>query len=209
MIILFAFCILAYLLGSIPTSVWVSKWFYGIDIRQFGSGNAGTTNTFRVLGTKAAIPVFLFDVFKGFILPFLAHHNINMFPNVNDVFLYPIIVGVFAVLGHIFPIFAEFKGGKGVATLLGMTLGICLIPASFAFVVFIIVFLLFRYVSLGSLTAGIFFPVFVFFFTNYSISLIIFSIVALILLIYTHRTNISRLINGTENKIIFNKTKEV
>ncbi len=201
-------CVLAYLFGSIPTSVWVGKWFYGIDIRKHGSGNAGATNTFRVLGAKAALPVFLFDVLKGFILPFTAHQNIEMFPKLNDNYFFPIIIGLFAVIGHIFPLFAGFKGGKGVATLLGMTLGISTIPSLLSFVVFVLVFSIFRYVSLGSLTAGFFFTIYVLFLTESSISLMIFSIVAFILLVYSHRDNIIRLSKGTENKIIIKKRKE-
>lgn len=205
---LLIYCVFSYLLGSIPTSVWVGKWFYGIDIRNHGSGNAGATNTFRVLGAKAAIPVFLFDVFKGFLLPFLAHQYIHIFPNLSDDFLFPIIIGLFAVIGHIFPVFAGFKGGKGVATLLGTTLGICPIPALLSFVVFIFIFLISKYVSLGSLLSGLFFTIFIIFFTEHSTSLLIFSVTAFILLVLTHRSNISRLINGTENKISFKKTKE-
>ncbi|MCX7861551.1 MAG: glycerol-3-phosphate 1-O-acyltransferase PlsY [Bacteroidales bacterium] len=200
---LIVLCVVSYLLGSIPTSVWVGKWFYGIDIREHGSGNAGATNTFRVLGAKAAVPVFLFDVAKGFMMPFVSVYFIESFP--NDPYLYKIIIGIFAVVGHIFPLFANFKGGKGVATLLGMTLGISPLPSLLAFSVFIIVFMIFRYVSLGSLTAAVFFPFFIYFFSNDSLSLWIFAVVAIVLLFYTHRSNIKRLINGTENKISFRK----
>ncbi len=207
MITLIALIIAAYLLGSVPTSVWVGKWFYGIDIRKHGSGNAGATNTFRVLGAKAAIPVFIFDVAKGFIIPFIAHTYSTHLPHTNDAYLFPITVGIFAVFGHIFPIFAGFKGGKGVATLLGMTLGIATLPALCSFGVFIIVFIISRYVSLGSLSAGLLFPLFVILFTDYSTSLMFFSIVAVILLFYTHRSNIQRLAKGTENKIQFRNKK--
>ncbi len=195
MTFLVLFLIASYLLGSIPTSVWMGKIFYGIDIRQHGSGNAGATNTFRVLGAKVAIPVFIFDVFKGFIPPFLTQYYAHLLPQLNDVYLWSIIVGVFAV----------FKGGKGVATLLGMTLGIATIPALCSFGIFILVFIISRYVSLGSLIAGISFPLFVLLFDNYSTSLLIFSIAGSLLLFYTHRTNIKRLLNGTENKITLKK----
>jgi len=198
----------SYLLGSIPTSIWVGKWFYGIDIREHGSGNAGATNTLRVLGAKAAIPVFIFDVFKGFLPVFFAIHYFELYPQVNDKYLFPLLNGIFAVIGHIFPIYANFKGGKGVATLLGLTLAICSIPALLSFIVFIIVFATFRYVSLASLTAGTCFPFFVLLFSNFTPALIIFSILATILLYITHLKNIKRLINGTENKIFFKKTAE-
>ncbi|MGQ9847215.1 MAG: glycerol-3-phosphate 1-O-acyltransferase PlsY [Bacteroidales bacterium] len=205
MIYLLVFLILAYLIGSIPTSVWVGKWFFNIDIRNYGSGNAGATNTLRVLGAKAAIPVFAFDVFKGFLVPFIAHYYYNKLPAINDAYLFPIIIGFSAVVGHIFPIFAGFRGGKGVATLLGMTLGIAIVPACLSLAVFIVILIITKYVSVGSLTAGIIFPLFVFLFEDYTISLIIFSISAEILLFYTHRKNIQRLLNGTENKITFKR----
>lgn len=205
MIYLIVFLILAYLIGSIPTSVWVGKWFYNIDIRNYGSGNAGATNTLRVLGTKAALPVFVFDVFKGFIIPFIAHYYKNELPAINDSYLLTIIIGFIAVLGHIFPLFAGFRGGKGVATLLGMTLGIAIVPALLSLGIFILVLFITKYVSLGSLTAGLMFPIFTFFFEDYTISLMIFSIFATVLLFYTHRKNIQRLLNGTENKTTFKK----
>lgn len=210
MLYLLAFCILAYLLGSIPTSVWIGKWFYNIDIRNYGSGNAGATNTLRILGAKAAFPVFAFDVFKGFLMPFIAHKYNNELPVINDYYLFPIIIGFIAVIGHIFPIFARFRGGKGVATLLGMTLGIAIIPALLCLAIFIIVLLITKYVSVSSLTAGLFFPILTFFIEDYTISLITFSLLAAILLFYTHRKNITRLLNGTESKTSFKKriTKE-
>lgn len=202
---LLIFCILAYLLGSIPTSVWVGKWFYNIDVREHGSKNAGATNTLRVLGLKAAIPVFIFDVFKGFIMPFLAHSFHNDFPHLNDKYLFPVIIGFIAVIGHIFPIFANFKGGKGVATLLGMMLGIATIPSLLSLGIFMIILIITKYVSVGSLTAGFFFPFFIILFENYTHSLLIYSVLATILLFYTHRKNIQRLLNGTESKTTFKK----
>ncbi len=198
MLQLIVLCIFSYLLGSIPTSVWVGKWFYGIDIREYGSGNAGATNTWRVLGPKAAIPVFVFDVFKGFAMPFLSGYLIDTFP--GDTYLYKIVIGFCAVLGHIFPIFASFRGGKGVATLLGMTLGISTIPSLIALGVFIVVFATFRYVSLASLSAAMVYPFAVYFFTEPSTSLYVFSLFALALLFYTHRKNIVRLWKGEEHK---------
>ncbi len=202
---LIIFGVASYLLGSIPTSVWVGKWFYNTDIREYGSKNAGTTNTLRVLGAKAALPVFIFDIFKGFLFPFISHFYLYLFPDTGDAYFFPILIGGCAVIGHIFPLYAGFRGGKGVATLLGMTLGIATIPALLSFAVFIIVFILSRYVSLSSLMAGLFFPLFVLLFEDYSLSLILFSAIAVVLLFYTHRKNIKRLIRKTETKTTFKK----
>lgn len=193
--------IIAYLLGSIPTSVWIGKIFYGIDVREHGSGNAGTTNTFRVLGAKAGIPVFLIDVLKAYV----AVNLVRFFPYLPNTPSYvnlQLLFGIVAVFGHIFPIYVGFKGGKGVASLLGVTLAIVPIPALLAFAVFGVVLLISHYVSLGSMIAGCSFPLFVFFVEQTSIlSLQIFSIVFAVLLIVTHRKNIVRLKNGEESKI--------
>lgn len=193
--------LVSYLLGSIPSSVWIGKCFYGVDVRQEGSGNAGTTNTFRVLGAKAAIPVFLIDVLKAFVaaqlvrfFPYLPHT-----PNYVNLQL---LFGIAAVLGHIFPIYVGFKGGKGVASLLGVTLAIAPISALLALAVFIIVLLISRYVSLGSMIAGCSFPCFVFFIDKTPIfSLQLFSILFAILILVTHKKNIGRLWHGEEKKI--------
>lgn len=193
--------LVAYLLGSIPTSVWIGKIFYGIDVREYGSGNAGTTNTFRVLGKKAGIPVFLIDVLKAYV----AVNLVRFFPYLPNTPPYvnlQLLFGIVAVIGHIFPIYVGFKGGKGVASLLGVTLAIVPIPALLAFAVFGIVLLISHYVSLGSMVAGCSFPFFVFFVEQTSIlSLQIFSIVFAVLLLVTHRKNIIRLKNGEESKI--------
>lgn len=203
MFLIFILFVIAYLLGSIPTSVWVGKWFYGIDIREYGSGNAGATNTFRVLGWKAGLPVFIFDMLKGF-----AAVTLVAFPNIsyssNMFILYQLVFGVAAVLGHIFPIFAQFKGGKGVATLLGVVLALSPIPALMAFLIFVIVLLLFKYVSVGSIIAGISYPIIIWFiFPSNPIALKIAAIIMAVLLIITHRKNIIRLLNGTESKASF------
>lgn len=193
--------LVAYLLGSIPTSVWIGKIFYGIDVREHGSGNAGTTNTFRVLGKKAGIPVFLIDVLKAYV----AVNLVRFFPYLPNTLSYvnlQLLFGIVAVIGHIFPIYVGFKGGKGVASLLGVTLAIVPIPALLAFAVFGIVLLISHYVSLGSMVAGCSFPFFVFFVEQTSIlSLQIFSILFAVLLLVTHRKNIIRLKNGEESKI--------
>jgi len=193
--------VLSYLLGSIPTSVWIGKAFYGIDIREHGSGNAGATNTFRVLGKKAGIPVFAFDVFKSFFasklvifFPYLiagTPHYVNL----------QLLFGISAVIGHIFPIYVGFKGGKDVASLLGLALAIAPIPAFAAFAVFILTLLVTKYVSLSSLMAGFTFPIVIILITKTTIvSLMFFSVLFSVLLVLTHKKNIERLLRKEENK---------
>lgn len=196
----------AYLLGSIPTAVWVGKLFYGIDVREFGSGNAGATNTFRVLGKKAGIPVLIIDILKGLFAVYLSYFSafeIGSHPFIN----LQIALGVSSLLGHIFPVFAGFRGGKGVATLLGIVLGILPGAAFIAIIIFLIVLFAFKYVSLASMSAGLSFPVIVFFlFKELNVTLLLFSLVVAFLLIITHKKNISRLIQKKESKVnLFNK----
>ncbi len=193
--------IAAYLVGSIPTSVWVGKAFFNKDIRDFGSGNAGATNTIRVLGYAAGIPVLLFDIFKAWLPVYLSIHYFKWDAS-GDLLVYlHILVGLAAVIGHIYPIYTSFKGGKGVATLAGMALA--LFPLAFlsSLLTFIVVIAITRYVSLGSIAAAIAFPIFlVFVFQHQSTPLIILGIFASVFLIITHRKNIRKLIKGTENK---------
>ncbi len=197
--------ILAYLIGSIPTAVWVSKWVYGIDIREHGSGNAGATNTFRILGKKAGAGVMFGDMMKGFLavkLSMLSHYTIASEPFVN----LQIFLGLFAVLGHIFPIWAEFRGGKGIATLFGMILSIHPIVAFSLVVVFLLMLFLTRYVSLSSITASIAFPLMILFIFNahaQELSYRLFAIATAFLVVLTHHKNISRLLNGNESKVPF------
>ncbi|MCL2329133.1 MAG: glycerol-3-phosphate 1-O-acyltransferase PlsY [Bacteroidetes bacterium] len=199
----------AYLLGSIPSAVWIGKAFFNTDVREHGSGNAGATNTFRVLGKKAGIPVFIIDLLKAFAATYFL---IRFFPHCPEGDAYvtlQLLFGAAAVVGHIFPVFAQFKGGKGVACLLGVTLAIAPIPALIAFGIFAVVLALFHYVSLGSLCAGLSFPIIILtgIIKPYQLSLQIFSIVVAILLIITHRKNIRRLASGTETKTyLFKKT---
>lgn len=193
--------IISYLLGSIPTSVWVGKRFYKTDIREHGSGNAGATNTIRVLGYYAGIPVLLFDIAKAW-FPVWAVANLMVWHNLTfDLVYIQIAYGLAAVLGHVYPIYIGFKGGKGVATLAGMALG--LFPTAFliSLLTFILVVAITRYVSLGSILAAIVFPLFLFFISDQrSIPLIILGVFASVFIIYTHRLNVKKLINGTENK---------
>jgi len=193
--------IIAYLLGSIPTSVWVSKSAFGIDIREYGSGNAGATNTFRVLGSKWGSFVMLVDVIKGVIatslwvlIPFYAT---NELARTN----FMIALGLVAILGHIFPIWANFRGGKGVATLLGMALAIQPIVALICIGVFLITLLTTRFVSLSSIIAGVAFMVLILFiFNEKETTYRLFAIIVALMLVMTHQKNISRLIKGTESK---------
>lgn len=195
--------IIAYLLGSIPTSVWVGKIFFGVDVREHGSGNAGATNTIRVLGWKAGGPVFIIDVLKGLFAVLLVHFSLFE-TGTNEYYNFQLILGLFALIGHIFPLFAGFKGGKGVATLLGIVIALTPLPALLAFGVFLIVLFIFKYVSLGSMIAGLSYPIMMFiFFPHYSISIKIFSIAMALMLIVTHRKNIKRLMKGEESKASF------
>jgi len=194
--------ILAYIIGSIPTAVWVSKSVFGIDIRDYGSGNAGATNSFRVLGSKWGSFVMLVDVTKGvlatslyILIPF---YLTNELARTN----FMIALGMAAVLGHILPIFANFRGGKGVATLLGMALAIQPMVALLCLVVFLITLLSTRFVSLSSMLAGVAFMVLILFIFNEKETIYrLFAIIVAMMVVVTHQKNITRLIKGTENKV--------
>ncbi|MCU7694337.1 glycerol-3-phosphate 1-O-acyltransferase PlsY [Haoranjiania flava] len=196
--------ILAYLIGSVPSSVWISRHFFGIDIREYGSGNAGATNTFRVLGKKWGTIVMIMDVLKGFLatslfifLPKYVGADAEIM-RVN----FMIGLGLTAVLGHIFPVWANFKGGKGVATLFGMVIAIQPLVAMCCAAVFLLVLFLTRFVSLSSILAGIAFAVFILFIFNVEAqSYKVFSVVVALMIVLTHQKNINRLLQGTENKV--------
>lgn len=201
--------VLAYLLGSIPSAVWISRRYFGVDIRQLGSKNAGATNMLRVFGMQAALPVFAIDSLKGFVAV-TAMGILRLYPSVTDSWIISlkIFAVIVAVLGHIFPIFASFKGGKGVSTLVGAITGIVPQLALLCFAVWLAVFIFTHYVSLASMVAGICFPISVSLFSamhyykfgQISWLFIIFSVVVAVLLIWTHRANIARLRSGTEPK---------
>ena len=198
----FVLVILAYLVGSIPTSVWISKRFFNVDIRDYGSGNAGATNTFRVLGKKWGSFVMAVDILKGVIATSLyiliPHYLTNELHRTN----FMIGLGLAAVIGHVFPIWANFKGGKGVATLFGMALAIQPLAAVLCIAVFLLVLYLTRFVSLSSILAGVAFMVFILFIYNAQEPLYrIFAIIVATMLILTHQKNISRILNGTESKV--------
>jgi glycerol-3-phosphate acyltransferase PlsY len=200
--------ILAYLLGSIPSAVWIGKLFHNIDVREHGSGNAGTTNTIRVLGWATGIPVLLFDIVKGWLaamLPVFFHiadHGSALLTNLQ------IIVGIIAITGHIFPLFAGFRGGKGVATVFGVFLALQPLLTICCMGVFLVVLLITGIVSVSSMIAGIAFPVFLFlFFNTPSVLFKIFSIIICVALVVTHRKNLGRIRRGEEPKLIKFKKK--
>ncbi len=194
--------LLAYLIGSLPTSVWVSKYFFHIDIRDYGSGNAGATNTFRVLGKKWGTFVMIGDMLKGLI----AVKLFLLIPYYNDHELartsLQIGLGLAAVVGHIYPIWADFRGGKGVATLFGLILGISPWSALCCSGVFILVLYLTRFVSLSSILASAAFPVFILVIFNVdNHAYRVFAVGVALLVILTHQKNISRLLKGSESKV--------
>ena len=194
--------IFSYLLGSIPSAIWIGKWFYQKDIREFGSGNAGATNTFRVLGKKAGIPVLVLDILKGFIAVQLAYSPLGITPGSEAFMNLKIILGISAFLGHLFPVFAEFRGGKGVATLLGACLAISWQPTLMSLGVFVILLLTTGYVSLGSIGASLFYPfsVIVIIQTEYP-TMVVYSMLIAFLLLITHQKNIERLFKKQEGRI--------
>ena len=193
--------ILAYLVGSVPTAVLVSKKYFGIDIREHGSGNAGATNTFRILGSRAGTVVMLIDIIKGFLAAKLALFS-NYSWNSEAIINLQVFLGLAAVVGHIFPIWAEFKGGKGIACLFGMILSIQPLVAVSLVLVFVGMLFLTQYVSLSSISASIAFPVFILYiFKEPEVSYRVFAIGTALLVVLTHYKNISRLLNGNENKV--------
>ena len=205
--------IIAYLLGSIPSAVWIGKRYYGVDVREHGSKNAGTTNVLRVLGKRAAIPVFIIDFLKGFVavnIFVLLRYDENI-PSQAWIINLKILAVIVVTLGHIFPVFAGFRGGKGVATILGAVTGIQPNITFLCFAVWVVVLMVWHYVSFASIVAGCAFPILVSIFSggvysrygleHTSISYIIFSFVVALALVWTHRKNIGRILDGTESKI--------
>lgn len=221
MFLLATIIILSYLVGSIPTSIIVTKLARGIDIRNYGSGNAGGTNVMRVLGWKHGLLVIFLDAFKGVLAVVLVarlHYGAIPFENAtpfDDFTLIQIIAGVSAVIGHIWTVFAGFRGGKGIATALGMLLIIVTVDMLVAIGVFIIVVTVSRYVSLGSIIGAIAVPLTLIIrenlfhvdITGYN-TLLPFVIAVSLLIIFTHRKNVIRLFNGEEHKLSFSKNKK-
>lgn len=217
--------ILAYLLGSVPNAVWIGKAFFKVDVREHGSGNAGATNVLRTLGRRAALPVFLLDGLKGYLAVMLSW----FLPAVSDVFAnfsepfinFRILLIIAVVVGHIFPIFAQFRGGKGVATIAGAMVAFAPVPIILSLIVFSVMLLWKHYVSLGSIMGAVTFPLFTILspwvskelhlrealYINDVISptMIIFSFVVAIVLVVMHRKNIERLKSGNESKVFLFK----
>jgi glycerol-3-phosphate acyltransferase PlsY len=202
----FIFSITAYLLGSIPTAVWVGKRFYGLDVREHGSKNAGATNTFRVLGKKPGKIVLAIDILKGLVAVLLPLVVSNAYDE-NTIINFKLLAAVCVILGHVFPLFANFRGGKGVATSLGVIFAIHPPAAGICLAIFLVVFLSFSYVSLGAIVTAISFPLVIHFvFHEPSIPLTIFSIVIGAAVVITHKKNIRRLLKGEESKMrVFKK----
>ena len=194
--------LLAYFIGSIPSAIWVSKWFFGVDVRDYGSNNAGATNTFRVIGRVAGFTVLFFDILKGWVSVKILTSLILYEPQSSEFINMQLVVGITAVLGHVFPIYEKFQGGKGVATLMGIILAINFSAAIGCVVIFLLIFNFTSYVSLGAIVAAIFFPIITIFIIRVeSISVVYFSIFISILVILTHKPNIYRLLNKDENKM--------
>ena len=203
------FILIAYLLGSFPSAILIGKIFYKIDVREFGSGNAGATNTFRVLGKKAGLPVLFLDVLKGFLsVNLIAFLDLIPF-SIDGIFELQLTFGIAAVIGHLFPVFTGFRGGKGIATLLGILIGIHPAAAICSSLVFIIIFLIFKFVSLASIIASLSFPILIYLLSDSTPnSLIIFSIFVPVLSLITHQKNIERLVRGEETKAKILKKKK-
>ena len=204
------FVLLSYLTGAFPSAVCVGKIFYNMDVREFGSGNAGATNTFRILGKKAGIPVLIMDIFKGWLavyyVNFLSNSLLLEQASAEIFFETKLAFGISAVIGHLFPVYTGFRGGKGIATMLGLLIGLQPEAALYSFLVFLFIFLITRYVSLASIIASFVFPVIIIFFlASDNSSLKLFSVFVPVLSLITHQKNIERLIRGEETKVTFDK----
>lgn len=234
MLTLFVIIAASYVIGSIPTSIMAGRVLRGIDIRKFGSGNAGGTNAFRVLGWKTGLLVTLIDIIKGVVaavsvVAFFRHHPIGAFPDMNEVAL-RLVAGMSAVIGHVFTVFAGFRGGKGVSTAAGMLIGIAPVSMLIVIGVFLLTIYVSRYVSVASMFAAVAFPLiiairkYIFelgggldyyvrlfglnvfsFHDSLDYHLLIFGLLVALGILYTHRANIRRLLSGTENRLTFGK----
>lgn len=200
--------IFAYMIGSVPSAVWVGRTFYGIDVREYGSGNAGATNTFRVLGVKAGIPVMLMDIGKGWLAVQLSLVMGGYLPGTQQMINFKLALGICALIGHIFPVYVGFRGGKGVATLLGILFAVHPEAALICTGIWVTTLLISNYVSLSSMIAGITYPAIVMYIYNETIATVnVFAMAIAILVLITHQKNIERLLRGTESKISFAKKK--
>ena len=194
--------VVSYLCGSLPSSVWWGKGFYKVDIRELGSHNAGATNTFRVLGPRAGVPVLILDVLKGFLPVRLLPLWSGAEPHSDAWNMLRVLLVLAAVVGHLYPVFAGFRGGKGIATSLGGVLAVHPGSALLCIVVFFVVFTASRYVSLASLSAALAFPLAVILvFREPSLVMQWFAVVLCAIVFFTHRQNIGRLIKGNEGRM--------
>ena len=191
----FCLIILSYFFGAIPSGVWIGKIFKNIDVRDYGSKNSGATNSYRILGAKLGVIVLVMDIIKGFVPLYIASKFDLKY---NDL----VILGLVAILAHTFSCFISFKGGKGVATSLGVFLFLIPVITLILLVIFILVVYFTKYISLGSITSAFLLPIFTFF-THRDSYLFALSVIIGIFVIYRHKTNISRLLSGTENKFKF------
>ena len=200
--------LIAYLIGSVPSAVWVGRQFYNTDVREYGSGNAGATNTFRVLGKRAGFVVMIMDILKGLLAVKLAYLIGDYDPEGPEFIDFEIALGVCALLGHVFPVYVGFRGGKGVATMLGILVAIHPQAAFFCACIFFTTLFLTRYVSLSSILSGLAFPVVIMVFYSTNSSINIFSLAVAVLVLITHQRNIERLIRREESKVNFRKKKD-
>lgn len=198
---------MGYLVGSIPSAVWVGRTFYNIDVREYGSGNAGATNTFRVLGKKPGIAVLIMDVLKGFLAVKLAY-ILGDYDSKSPEFIdFELALAVCGLLGHIFPVYVGFRGGKGVATMLGILVAIHPQAALVCALVFIITLFFTGYVSMSSMMAGVTFPIVIMVFYSTNSSINIFSLAVAILILVTHQRNIERIIDKEESRVKWYKKR--
>jgi len=197
-----ALILISYLIGSIPTALIISRKFFGIDIRDYGSGNMGATNTYRVLGSRYGTIVMIFDILKGITAVSLFTFLPSYFNNELERTNFMIGLGLAAVMGHVFPIFADFKGGKGVATLFGMILAVQPIVAVSCVTVFLLVLYLTRYVSLSSILAAMMLPVSVLWIWNeHEVMYRVFALLVAFMVVLTHQKNIGRILRGVESRM--------
>jgi len=215
-LLLAAGVVLAYLLGSIPTSVWIGRMFFKKDVRNYGSGNAGATNTVRTLGWKAGAVVLCFDVFKGVLAVVLSDFFVpDSFTDPSQIIHYNVVCAIMAVIGHVYPVFAGFKGGKGVATLTGIMFALLPWQTGAACIVFVLVMAISGYVSLSSIVTALCYPFIVAFLPfvltpfpetfsslfSVELSEVIFSVAIAVFIPITHLKNIKRLLKGEEKKL--------
>ncbi len=204
--------VIAYLIGSINFSIILSKRMAGFDIREKGSGNAGTTNMLRAVGKKAAVITLICDILKGVVSILIAVLAGKIIKNLDNALLVQ-LAGIFVIIGHTFPVFFKFKGGKGIATALGVLLMINWQIGLICLIFALVLMALTKMVSVGSIAAAILFPILVAFIdqnyivptSNSNWSYLVFSIIVALLVIFNHRANVQRILNGTENRLSFKK----